>query len=295
MVLLLSLAGGSVDAVMILGFNVLTAAQTGNTILLAVSIAEGRFATGFDAAVSVIGYMVGAAMGELVIVKRRDSASRLSPVGWGLVVELVALSGLLIYWRLAGHTPAVGTSAGLVAFAAVAMGIQSAAVLRLHLGPTTTYVTGTLTTFMTETIRRLHLVETAPATALAAQDRGSAILPPNGPVLYGVVWLVYAGGACVSGLLFLRVREVALALPIVAIAAAIAAGIRVTEIKIQSGGGSGPVDKGSAPKSAMNMNTGTGTSIWRILHTSSVVGRFHISCRQVARRRRDEYDSTGLS
>ncbi len=33
--LLLAIAGGSVDAVMILGFRVLKAAQTGNTILLA--------------------------------------------------------------------------------------------------------------------------------------------------------------------------------------------------------------------------------------------------------------------
>lgn len=245
-VLLLSLAGGSVDAVMILGFNVLTAAQTGNTILLAVSLAQGRFATGFYSAVSVIGYMAGAAVGELAIVSRRDSASRLSPFGWALVAELVALSGLLVSWRLAGHNPAVGTSAGLVAFAAVAMGIQSAAVLRLHVGPTTTYVTGTLTTFMTETIRRLPLVETAPARAPEVQDSGSSILSPNGPILYGVVWLVYAGGACVSGLLFLRVREAALALPIVAIVAAMAAGVHVTEIKIQSGGGSRPVDKGSA-------------------------------------------------
>jgi len=245
-VLLLSLAGGSVDAVMILGFNVLTAAQTGNTILLAVSLAQGRLATGFYAAVSVIGYMVGAAVGELVLVRGRDSASWLSPVGWGLVVELVALCGLLVSWRLAGRNPPVGMSAGLVAFAAVAMGIQSATVLRLHFGPTTTYVTGTLTTFMTETIRRLPLVETAPARAPEAQDPGSSILWPNGPVLYGVVWLVYAGGACVSGLLFLRVREAALALPIIAIVAAIAVGIHVTEIKIQRGGGSGPVDKGSA-------------------------------------------------
>ena len=245
-VLLLSLAGGCVDAVMILGFNVLTAAQTGNTILLAVSLAQGRFATGFYAAVSVIGYMAGAGVGELVIVRRRDSASWLSPVGWGLVVELVALCGLLVCWRLAGRNPPVGMSAGLVAFAAVAMGIQSAAVLRLHVGPTTTYVTGTLTTFMTETIRRLPLVETAPAMAPEAQYPGSPILSPNGPVLYGVVWLVYAGGACASGLLFLRIREAALALPIIAIVAAIAAGVHITEIKIQSGGGSGPVDKGSA-------------------------------------------------
>lgn len=225
-VLLLSVAGGSVDAVIILGFNVLTAAQTGNTILLAVSLVQGQFATGFYAAVSVIAYMAGAAVGELVIIKRRDSVSWLSPVNRSLVVELVFLGLLLLSWRLAGHNPTIGKSAVLVACAAVAMGIQSAVSLRLHVGLTTTYVTGTLTTFMTETIRWLHLVKTAPASAPEAQHSGSAVFSPGkGPMIYGVDWLVYAGGAYISGLLFLRLREAALALPLLAIVAAILAGI----------------------------------------------------------------------
>jgi uncharacterized membrane protein YoaK (UPF0700 family) len=74
-VLLLAVAGASVDAVVILGFGVLTAAQTGNTILLAAHLAQGQFASGLSSAVSVLGYMIGAAVGELVIVGRRDSAS----------------------------------------------------------------------------------------------------------------------------------------------------------------------------------------------------------------------------
>ncbi len=216
MVLLLSVAGGSVDAAIILGFNVLTAAQTGNTILLAVSLVQGRFAIGFFAAVSVVGYMAGAAAGELVIIRRRDSISWLSPINCALVVELAVLGCLLLFWRLAGHNPTTGTSAVLVAFTAVAMGIQSAVALRLHVGPATTYVTGTLTTFMIETIRWLHLVETAPASAPEVR---------KGPVIYGVGWLVYAGGACIGGLLFLRLREAALALPMIAILAAILAGV----------------------------------------------------------------------
>ena len=50
--LLLTLVGGSVDAMVILGFNVLTAAQTGNTVLLAVAIARGDLVTGASAATS---------------------------------------------------------------------------------------------------------------------------------------------------------------------------------------------------------------------------------------------------
>jgi uncharacterized membrane protein YoaK (UPF0700 family) len=226
MILLLSVAGGSVDAVIILGFNVLTAAQTGNTILLAVSLAQGRFSTGFYAAVSAFAYMVGAALGELVVSKRRGSASWLSPVGWGLVAELIALGSLLGSWRLAGPSPALGTTAVPVAIAAIAMGVQSAVVLRLHVGPTTTYVTGTLTSLATKIVRGLYIIKKAPAATTYAQDANSAILwSSKGPVIYGVDWLVYAGGACVSALLFLRVREAALALPMAAIVAAIIAGV----------------------------------------------------------------------
>jgi hypothetical protein len=105
MLLLLAVAGASVDAVVILGFGVLTAAQTGNTILLAAHLAQGQFASGLSSAVSVLGYMIGAAVGELVIVGRRDSASWPSAVGWTLVAELVPLDCLLSYWHLAGPNP----------------------------------------------------------------------------------------------------------------------------------------------------------------------------------------------
>jgi hypothetical protein len=90
------------------------------------------------------------------------------------VAELVPLDCLLSYWHLAGPNPGQETIMVLVALAAIAMGIQSAAVLRLPASPTTTYVTGTLTTFTTKTIRWLHLIETAPlpgAPGIAACPR----------------------------------------------------------------------------------------------------------------------------
>jgi uncharacterized membrane protein YoaK (UPF0700 family) len=227
MLLLLAVAGASVDAMVILRFGVLTAAQTGNTILLAVHLAQGQFASGLSSAVSVGGYIIGAAVGELVIVGRGDSAPWLSAVGWTLVAELVPLSCLLSFWHLAGPHPGQGTIMGLVALAAIAIGIQSAAVLRLHSGPTTTYVTGTLTTFTTETIRWLQLIETAPHLVPTRQELDSAsLLSDDSPWIYGITWLVYAVGAVVSGVLFLRVGEGALVLPIATIVAVILVGTR---------------------------------------------------------------------
>jgi uncharacterized membrane protein YoaK (UPF0700 family) len=225
--LLLSVAGGGVDAAVILGFNVLTAAQTGNTILLTVAFAERRVATGFNAAVSVIAYIIGSAVGELVIIGRRNG-SWLSPAAWGLLGELIPLGGLLACWHVAGRNPSPGGIAFLVALAATAMGMQSTAALRIHAAPTTTYVTGTLTTFSIRTMQWLHM-KAASQSAARPPDPSTSLWSREGAAIYGVDWLVYAGGAMASALLYLRAHEAALVLPIAAVFAAAVAGGRATE------------------------------------------------------------------
>lgn len=65
--LLLTLTGAGVDAMVILGFNALTAARTGNTVLLAVAIARGDAVTGLSAAVSVAAFAVGCFLGKFSI------------------------------------------------------------------------------------------------------------------------------------------------------------------------------------------------------------------------------------
>ena len=156
MVLLLAVAGGGVDAIIILAFQLLTGAQTGNTVMLAVALAEGRFAAGFYSAVSVASFIIGSVVGRLVILKRK-SESALGPIGWALIAELVTLSVLIVCWHFA---PGPKVTAFLAALAAGSMGMQSAAVLRLHGSPTTTYVTGTLITFSTDLARWLLIKQT---------------------------------------------------------------------------------------------------------------------------------------
>ena len=216
MILLLSVAGGGVDAVIISGFQVLTAAQTGNTVLLAVALAQGRFSTGFYSAVSVAAFVVGSVASVLVTMKRK-SESALSPLGWALIVELILLGALLTGWHFQPH-PGPKTTAVLIALAAGAMGIQSAAVLRIHGSPSTTYVTGTLSKFSTDlTIWLFDTKAGAPSTPPQRQTASSSSLSNSGRILYGLDWVVYLGGGVASALLFLSVREMALALPIAAI------------------------------------------------------------------------------
>jgi len=222
--LLLAFAGGGTDAVAILGFNVLTAAQTGNTILLAVAVARGQFAIGISAAISVLGYVAGVAIGEFFIVRHPGSLPGRSGIVSALIAELFLLACLLLFWLAAGSTPGHEMTGLLVALAAVAMGIQSAAVLRLHAGQTTTYITGMLTNFTTGMIRWLLPGKPSQPTR---QNPGTPekLSGSNKPWKYGLIWVIYAAGAVFSGLLFCHTGMLwALLLPMATIAAAIVLG-----------------------------------------------------------------------
>jgi uncharacterized membrane protein YoaK (UPF0700 family) len=225
MILVLAVAGGSVDGVLILAFNVLTGAQTGNTVLLGVALAQGRFATALGSMVAVVGYVLGAALGEFILVRHGDSWPWPSAVGTVLIAELIPLGCLFIFWRLAGPHPAQQTIYMLVIYAAGAMGLQSAVMLHLEGGPTTTYITGTLTAFATKLVRWLRMVETASVSAHGRQQSilMTAFSTVGSPWMYGLNWFVYLTGTVVGGLLYLYTWETALLLPIVAIVVVIAA------------------------------------------------------------------------
>jgi uncharacterized membrane protein YoaK (UPF0700 family) len=222
-ILLLAIAGGGVDAVLIMSFNVLTGAQTGNTVLLGAALALGRFAAAFGSLISVIAYVIGVIAGEFIIVKYRRA--RPSAVGMILIAEIILLSCLLALWHLAGAQPGPAMIPVLVACAASAMGMQAAAMLRLGKVPTTTYITGTLTTFATNLVRWLDSAESTPQQT--GKPRGLTILDKlaarDGLWLYGLTWFAYVTATVLTGLLFLRVRELALMLPIFSIVLAFAA------------------------------------------------------------------------
>jgi uncharacterized membrane protein YoaK (UPF0700 family) len=207
-ILLLAAAGAGVDAVMLLTFGVLTAAQTGNTILLAVAIAHRQWGTGLAAAVSVGGYVAGAALGERVLEGRGARSSGAPLVTSGLLLELLLLAVALLVWRFTPASAGPGGQSGLAALAAIAMGVQSAVTIRLHAGPGTTYVTGTLTTFTIETIRSVR--------GGARRQFASADLADHPPRagLYGATWAVYLAAAVAAALLGGRAGSAALLLPI---------------------------------------------------------------------------------
>jgi uncharacterized membrane protein YoaK (UPF0700 family) len=225
---LLAVVGGSVDAIVRLGLGVLAAAQTGNTILLAASIAERRFSDTLQSAVSLAGYVAGTALGA-AIVSRIDGDSQRRAVRVILYIELCLLIALIAVWWFADRSPVNGTRSSLIALAGVAMGLQSAAVLAMHVRPSTTYITGTLTAFTTELVEQSAGDETyrghdAQVGTRPPRDgdwgggggRGGLFMMDQ-PWVYGTAWFVYAIGALVGALLFQWLGFASLLLPLAAI------------------------------------------------------------------------------
>lgn len=185
---LLVFAGSSVDALLIFGFNVLTAAQTGNTILFAVALARRDYVTGLGSAISIAAFVTGAVCGGWIC---RRYGSRVA-----LWIELLLLLTAFGTWFLS--SAAWGNL--VITAAALAMGIQSAVIVCIH-GQPSTYITGLLTSF---------------AVSVSACSRESS----RSVAAQGLVWVIYLGGAVTTGLVFVTCGMVAVLVPIGALTAA---------------------------------------------------------------------------
>jgi uncharacterized membrane protein YoaK (UPF0700 family) len=208
-ILMLAIIGGSLDAIIYRAFHTMSGAQSGNTILLGVALAEGQFSLVRIRVLSFCGYVLGAAAGQIIVMRHRRPWP--SSIGWLQVIAIAFIGGLLGFWRLSGSHPRPVAAYAISAAAAFVMGIQSAIVLDLPgEPPTTTYITGMLTRFVTNVVKFLHLVETE------AVDREWEAGPRNqqAPWIYGLTWLVYVAGATVGLVLFSHVSEMALLLPL---------------------------------------------------------------------------------
>ncbi|WP_344476894.1 YoaK family protein [Nonomuraea monospora] len=140
-VLGLALAAGAVDALSYLAFGeVFTANMTGNVVLLGLALGDGRTEHVIKSGVAFAGFCAGLAAGFVLVGRGAGRAGTVRGPAVALGVELVLLVGIAVGWMARVPRP------GLIAGAAVAMGLQSA-VTRWAGGSglSTTYVTGTVT------------------------------------------------------------------------------------------------------------------------------------------------------
>ncbi len=185
--------------------GVFTSVMTGNIVFFGLAVAERSVSLASHTAVAVAGYIVGVAVATWVShgVTRRTSSrvadrARVLPgqVSWTLAAELVLLAVGAAGWEITGARPRGGAEFALLAVAAAAMGVQSAAVNEMGFSNfSTTFLTGTLTWLVSSMAR--------PGGDTADWPRRLSAL------------IALAAGACLSGLL---VANAARAVPALALA-----------------------------------------------------------------------------
>jgi uncharacterized membrane protein YoaK (UPF0700 family) len=230
LILFLVWVAGSVDALSYLGLgNVFTANMTGNTVLLGLSIGQGNAAAALRSLSALAGFSLGVAAGTLIVKWNSKMTGWTPAVSTSLCVELALIICLITAWHFLNavrHEEAVLHF--FIVLSAMAMGIQTATVAHLKLpGIVTTYITGTLATFVTGVV-----VWSKPGEA-TSHDGDAAIKIGKGSeserlwnervILQASVFLVYGCSAVFSGLMYQQWPSFVLISPLVALVIVVAA------------------------------------------------------------------------
>jgi uncharacterized membrane protein YoaK (UPF0700 family) len=146
----LTFAAGSVDAVALLRLDVFTAVMTGNIVLLGLAVGQGSFGNALRSIVALVAYGVGVVAGARIVGAVPIETHWSPKVTRALAIEWVLQALFIIGWVLSGANPDGTSAATLIALSGVAMGIQAATARALAPGMSTTYVTGTLTGLLSE-------------------------------------------------------------------------------------------------------------------------------------------------
>lgn len=219
-VLLFTWAAGSVDAITYLAAHVFTANMTGNAVLMGIYVGQGKGAAIVQSLVALILFISGVVLGAVLAGEGGDKAATLAAVRREVVVEGAILALFAIAFLLPLPRESRSTALVVIITSALAMGLQSAAVKRLHLpGIATTYITGTLT--------NLFFGLTQHWAAKNQTTAGGASLK-RFLVLQAQVFLCYALAALTSGALYLHWPAAVAWLPVIAIAI-VAVAMRKTE------------------------------------------------------------------
>ena len=218
-VLLLAWAAGGVDAIGYFGLNhVFTANMTGNTVLLGLSLGQGHGLAAASNFVALVGFAAGVALGALIVERGSQPGAWDRRVTAALFLEAMMLAAFTFLWHVAPQSRQPGSVVlyTLIAFSALAMGIQSAAVRRLNLpGVATTYVTGTITSLFSGLTHLFRPSRTQPEERAAATQPG--VWNPSAQLQAAVV-IAYGLSALASGYFQSRVPGLVAVAPLFAIA-----------------------------------------------------------------------------
>jgi uncharacterized membrane protein YoaK (UPF0700 family) len=145
MLILMASVAGSIDVMSYyrLG-HVFTANMTGNTILLGLSIGQGKLASSLHSLAALAGFFSGALAGALIVENKKKGWSYYITLSVGIECFIIFILALIWFEE---STPLQNSTLYVsILLSAVAMGIQSATIRHLNIpGVVTTFITGTIT------------------------------------------------------------------------------------------------------------------------------------------------------
>src|ERR1700694_5184531 len=101
----LTFAAGSVDAVALLRLDVFTAVMTGNIVLLGLAVGQGAFGNALRSIVALVAYSVGVIAGARIVGLVAIETHWSPKVTRALAIEWVLLDAFLVGWLLLGTHP----------------------------------------------------------------------------------------------------------------------------------------------------------------------------------------------
>jgi len=221
MVLVLTWAASGVDAISYLGLgHVFTANMTGNAVLLGLAIGQGRGLAALRSMTALAGFVLGAALGAIMVEKGTQAKDWPATVTRAVWVEGIILAAFTVAWHTGSRNGSILYA--LISLSAVAMGIQSAAIRHLKVpGVATTYITGTLTSMVAEFTAWLYRSRISPLAAEPTSESAALDVPVaprhHGARLQALVLLVYILAAVVSAFVQDRHPRLATLSPLIAV------------------------------------------------------------------------------
>lgn len=157
-IILLLLAGvaGSIDVMSYFGLgHVFTANMTGNTIMLGLSIGQGKLSSSLHSLTALAGFIGGAFLGAFMV--ENKAKSWITYITRSLALEGVIIILFALLWYRHNQTQDDISLYISIILSAIAMGLQSAAIRHLHIpGVVTTFITGTITSIAASAAKGLR-------------------------------------------------------------------------------------------------------------------------------------------
>ncbi len=197
LVIILAFTAGCVDAVSYLGLgHIFTANMTGNLVLMAIAVAQGKLLTAIRSMIALVGFVMGAYGASVMLLAPSRSRPWRNGIPLALASEGTALAAFVLIATAFPHFPSHWLIYLITFLAGFAMGIQSNVARHLNLaGLTTTVVTSTLATLVEDV--SLRIVPAAWESVSPQKLRASSGM---NMIMRASVIVTYGAGALLSGL-----------------------------------------------------------------------------------------------